>query len=31
MPDLIILLISIAVGIGTFYLISRKFGSDCIP
>lgn len=31
MESILYLVISGVVGVGTFFLISRKFGSDCIP
>jgi|GEM_PF-3750085 hypothetical protein len=31
MELLLILLISVAIGIATFAVIARKYGSDCIP
>lgn len=29
--DLLILILSGAVGVATFYLAAKKFGSDCVP
>ena len=31
MKTLLILLCSVAIGIATFTVIARKYGSDCIP
>lgn len=31
MKSMIILILSILAGLGVFFLIAKKYGSDCIP